>query len=125
MQGGLGMPDRDYYLDDSPATAALVPGTRRIWPVLTLANIKDADAKAARIFDLEKRMATAHATRAESSDVVKANNHWSRKDFDARAPGLDWEEYFAAAGLGEQTGFIVWQPSAVTGLSALVANQPL
>jgi predicted metalloendopeptidase len=62
--------------------------------VLGLAGIKDADAKAARIFELEKRMATAHSTRVESIDVVKANNHWSRKDFDTRAPGLDWQEYF-------------------------------
>jgi len=126
MQGGLGMPDRDYYLDDAPATAAIrAQYTPHLAKVLTLANIKDADAKATRIFDLEKRMATVHGTRADSSDVAKANNHWSRKDFDARAPGLDWQEYFAAAGLGKQSEFIVWQPGAVTGLSALVASQPL
>jgi len=126
LQGGLGMPDRDYYLDDSPATAAIrAKYTPHLAKVLGLAGIKDADAKAARIFELEKRMATAHSTRVESIDVVKANNHWSRKDFDTRAPGLDWQEYFKAAGLGGQSDFIVWQPAAVTGLSALVASQPL
>ena len=101
LQGGLGMPDRDYYLDDSPATAAIrAKYTPHLAKVLALANIQDADAKAARIFDLEKRMATVHGTRVDSIDVVKANNHWSRKDFDTKAPGLDWQEYFAAAGLG-------------------------
>jgi predicted metalloendopeptidase len=126
MQGGLGMPDRDYYLDDAPATAAVrAKYTPHLARVLTLAHIKDADAKAARIFDLEKRMANVHGTRADSNDVVKANNHWSRKDFDTRAPGLDWQEYFVAAGLGKQAEFIVWQPAAVTGLSGLVASQPL
>jgi putative endopeptidase len=126
LQGGLGMPDRDYYLDDSPTTAAIRDKyTPHLAKVMALANIKDADAKAARIFDLEKRMATVHGTRADSNDVVKANNHWSRKDFDTKAPGLDWQEYFAAAGLGKQAEFIVWQPAAVTGLSALVASQPL
>jgi len=126
MQGGLGMPDRDYYLDDSPSTAAIrAQYTPHLARVLKLARIPDADAKAARIFDLEKRMATVHGTRADSNDVMKANNHWSRKDFDTRAPGLDWQEYFAAAGLGAQTDFIVWQPEAVSGLSALVASQPL
>jgi len=126
LQGGLGMPDRDYYLDDSPATAAIrAKYTPHLAKVLGLAGIKDADAKAARIFELEKRMATVHATRVESFDVQKANNHWSRKDFDKRAPGLDWQEYFAAAGLGGQGNFIVWHPTAVTGLSALVASQPL
>jgi putative endopeptidase len=126
LQGGLGMPDRDYYLDDSPATAAIrAKYTPHLAKVLGLAGIKDADAKAGRIFELEKRMATVHSTRVASFDVVKANNHWSRKDFDAKAPGLDWQEYFAAAGLGRQGDFIVWQPAAVTGLSALVASQPL
>jgi predicted metalloendopeptidase len=126
LQGGLGMPDRDYYLDDSPATAAIrAKYTPHLAKVLTLANIKDADAKAARIFDLEKRMATVHGARVDTFDVMKANNHWSAKDFDTKAPGLDWQEYFAAAGLGRQAAFIVWQPAAVTGLSALVASQPL
>ena len=126
LQGGLGMPDRDYYLDDAPATAAIrARYTPHLAKVLALANIKDADAKAARIFALEKRMATVHSTRVDSSDVVKANNHWSAKDFAAKAPGLDWQEYFAAAGLKGQADFIVWQPAAVTGLSALVASQPL
>jgi len=126
LQGGLGMPDRDYYLDDAPATAAIrARFTPHLAKVLALTNIKDADTKAARIFALEKRMATVHSTRVESSDVVKANNHWSARDFDAKAPGLDWQEYFAAAGLEGQADFIVWQPAAVTGLSALVASQPL
>ncbi|HET9864271.1 MAG TPA: M13 family metallopeptidase [Steroidobacteraceae bacterium] len=126
LQGGLGMPVRDYYLSDSPAMTAI----REKYPphiakVLSLAGIADADAKAARIFDLEKRMAQAHAPRVDTFDVQKANNHWSRKDFDTKAPGLDWQEYFAAAGLDGQEEFVVWQPTAVTGLAALVASQPL
>jgi len=126
LQGGLGMPDRDYYLDDSAATAAIrAKYTPHLAKMLSLANIKDADAKAARIFELEKRMAMAHASRVDSVDVQKANNHWSRKDFDSKAPGLDWQEYFAAAGLTGQDHFIIWQPGAVTGISALVASEPL
>ena len=92
LQGGLGMPDRDYYLDDSPDTVAIrAKYTPHLARVLTLANIKDADAKAARIFALEKRMASVHATRLQTGDVEKANNHWSRRQFDTRAPGLDWQ----------------------------------
>jgi predicted metalloendopeptidase len=126
LQGGLGMPERDYYLSDSPAMSAIREKyTPHIAKMLTLAGIADPQAKAARIFDLEKRMAQAHVPRVDTFDVQKANNHWSRRDFDTRAPGLDWQEYFAAAGLGGQAQFVVWQPSAVTGLSALVASQPL
>jgi predicted metalloendopeptidase len=126
LQGGLGMPDREYYLDDSPATAAIrARYTPHLAKVLTLAGIDEAVAKAARIFALEKAMATAHGARVDTFDVQKANNRWYAKDFGAKAPGLDWQEYFAAAGLGGQKDFIVWQPAAVSGLSALVASQPL
>jgi putative endopeptidase len=126
LQGGLGMPERDYYLDDSPSTAAIRAAyTPHLVRVLTLAKVKDPEAKAARIFELEKRMAGVHGARVDTFDVMKANNHWAAGDFDSKAPGLDWREYFATAGLGKQAEFIVWQPAAVTGLSALVASQPL
>ena len=126
LQGGLGLPDRDYYLDNSPRMTELrTKYQEHLAKVLKLANIADAESKAARIFDLEKRMATVHASRLESMDVQKANNHWTRKELDTRAPGLDWQTYLAAAGLEKQTVFAVWHPGAVTGLSALTASQPL
>jgi predicted metalloendopeptidase len=126
LQGGLDMPDRDYYLDSSPRMAEIrAKNQTHIARVLGLAHVADAGAKAARIFDLERRMAEAHGTREDSVDVKKGNNHWTRRQFDTAAPGLDWREYFSAAGLAEQNEFVVWQPGAVTGLSALVATQPL
>src|SRR5438045_8444772 len=47
------------------------------------------------------------------------------KYFSAKSPGLDWATYLKAAGLSVQTMMIVWQPGGVTGISALVGNQPL
>ena len=126
LQGGLDMPDRTYYLDPSPRMTEVRARYRaHVANVLALAHVPDAQARAARIFDLEHLVAEAHWKREDSEDVKKGNNHWSRKQFDTAAPGLDWHEYFAAAGLGEQPDFVVWQPSAVTGLSALVVSQPL
>jgi putative endopeptidase len=126
LQGGLGMPDREYYLDPSPRMAEIRSKYQaHIAAVLKLARVADAEPKAARIFDLEHGIAQAHWSRAESEDVVKGNNHWTRQDFEARAPGLDWPAFFTAAGLKDQPVFVVWQPSAVTGISALVAGQPL
>jgi putative endopeptidase len=93
--------------------------------VLALAHVSDAAAKAARIFTLERRIAQAHWTRTQSEEVLKGNNHWTRQEFDTRAPGLDWREFFGAAGLEHQGTFVVWQPSAVTGLAALTASVPL
>jgi predicted metalloendopeptidase len=126
VQGGLDMPDREYYLDASaPMVAIRAQYLVHIEHVLGLAHIADAHAKASRIYDLEYRIAAVHGSREESEDVLKGNNHWVRADFTSRAPGLDWNAFFKAAQLGGQSDFTVWQPQAVTGISALVANQPL
>jgi putative endopeptidase len=126
LQGGLGMPDRSYYLDPTPQMDALRTRYRAyVKGLLELAGMRQPDATAARVFELEKKIAAAHVAREESEDVKKANNPWSRKDFSARAPGIDWDAFFKAARLDGQGSFIVWHPAAVAGLSALVRSQPL
>ena len=126
LQGGLVMPDRDYYLNPSQKMAAIRERYQaHIAAVLNLAQLPDAQAQAARIFELERRMAQLHWDRAQSEQVLKGNNHWLRRDFAQRAPGLDWPAFFAAASLAAQQQFVVWQPSAITGLSALTASVPL
>lgn len=126
LQGGLGLPDRDYYLADNPRMAGIREAYKaHLVKVLGLMGVKDPQAEAGRVFDLETRIAHVHETRAESEDVKKANNPWTRGEFTAKAPGLAWGAFFAAAGLARQPGFIVWHPSAVTGEAALVASVPL
>jgi putative endopeptidase len=126
LQGGLDMPDREYYLDPSPRMAEIRTRYRaHVAAVLKLADLADADARAARVFALERDIAEAHWKREDTEDIRKANNPWTRSQFDTAAPGIDWTAFFAEAGLAGQDDFIVWQPSAVAGLSALVASQPL
>jgi putative endopeptidase len=126
LQGGLGMFDRSYYIDSSEAMANLrARYQEHVAAMLTLAGIPEAASKAAGILALETRIAEAHWSREESGDVLKGNNHWAMADFATKAPGLDWTTYFAAAGLANATEFVVWQPSAVTGLSALTASESL
>jgi putative endopeptidase len=126
MQGGLGMPDRDDYRNTDPKAVELQGKYREhIAAILRLAQIDDADAKAARIYDLEKRIADTHVSRTDSLDVHKANNPWPVTEFPKRAPGLDWKSYFEAAGLTGPSTVIVWHPSAVTGIASLVGKQPL
>ena len=126
LQGGLGMPDRDYYLQDNARMRDIRDHYKEhIASVLRLSGFADPEARAARIFDLETRIALVHASRTETEDVQRGDNHWQRADFDDRAPGLDWQEFFAAAGLGSVREFIVWHPRAVTGIAALVTTEPL
>jgi putative endopeptidase len=126
LQGGLGLPDRDYYLVDNPHMAEVRAAYKaHLVRVLSLMGVKDAEAQAGRIYDLETRIARVHATRADSEDVKKADNPWTRAAFATKAPGFDWAAFFAAAGLEHQSRFIVWHPQAVTGEAALAASVPL
>ncbi|MEJ7599658.1 MAG: M13 family metallopeptidase N-terminal domain-containing protein, partial [Kofleriaceae bacterium] len=126
LQGGLGMPDRDYYLDAAPRMAAIRDKyIAHIASVLKLANIAEPETRAKRIFTLEKSIAQAHATRTESGEVTRGTNHWPRKELAKRAPGLDWGAYLAGAGLDKVDTFVVWQPATFTKVSGLVARQPL
>ena len=126
MQGGLQLPDREYYLGDSARMRDIrTKYQAHISAMLKLAGFTDTDARAQRIVDLEHSIAEKHLTLAENEDIQKANNPWKQADFSAKAPGLDWAEYFRAAGLGNQASFIVWQPTAFAGESALVASTDL
>jgi putative endopeptidase len=126
LQGGLGMPDRDSYIDPSPKVAVLRSQYQaHVSAILKLAGVADSETKAARILALEIRMAQTHAPDTDAADVFKQNNPWKRADFSVKAPGMNWNAYFEAAGVSGQSEFIVWQPSAVTGTSALVGSESI
>jgi putative endopeptidase len=125
-QGGLGLPDRDIYLDSSPKMADLrAKYETHIAAILKIAGFEDADSRAATVLSLESKIAHAFAPDSDAADVSKQNNSWKRADFAIKAPGMDWHAFFDSAGLGGQSDFIVWQPSAVTGVSALVQSEAL
>jgi putative endopeptidase len=124
MQGGLGLPDRSFYLDAEQADLR-TKYQAHIAKVLTLAGDADADAKAARIMALETAIAKVHATQEDTNDVKKGTNYWTRADFDAKAKGMDWSAFLEGAQLGKQARFVAWQPGAIAGISKLVASQPL
>jgi putative endopeptidase len=125
-QGGLGMPSRDDYLDPSPQKVALRSQYQtHIARMLKFAGVADTESEAAAVLSLEVRIAHNFAPDSDAADVFNQNNPWKRGDFDLKAPGLDWHAYFQSAGLLEQEKFIVWQPSAVVGVSALVHSEDI
>jgi putative endopeptidase len=126
LQGGLEMPDREYYLSDSSEMRDIRSKyLTHVATILKLAGFSDTDARAVHIVELEHAIAEKHVPFADEQDISKANNTWKQADFAGNAPGLDWAEYFRGAGLSQQASFIVWQPTAFTGESALVASIPL
>lgn len=126
MQGGLEMPNRDYYLSDSAHMKEVrAKYQTHIAAMFRLAGVPDGDTRAARVIALETEIAKVQNSLADSENIAHANNPWSVADFKAKAPGLDWGEFFRAAGLDKEKVFIVWQPTAFTGEAALVASQPI
>jgi endothelin-converting enzyme/putative endopeptidase len=126
LQGGIQLPDREYYLSDSERMRDLrTKYQAHVSVMLKLAGFSDTDARAERIVQLEHAIAERHISLEENDDIHKANNTWNQADFASKAPGLDWAAYFKAAGLSKQPSFIVWQPTAFAGESALVASTAL
>lgn len=126
LQGGLGLPDREHYVSTESGMQALrVRYAEYIGRMLALTGADGADQRANAVLALETALAEGHVTREASANDHNADNLWTRADFARKAPGMDWAAFFAAAGLARQEAFIAWQPSAVTGVAALVASQPL
>ncbi|MDQ2879142.1 MAG: M13 family metallopeptidase [Pseudomonadota bacterium] len=126
MQGGLGLPDRDYYLSDTREMVGLRTAYRAyLTQVFTLAGMSDPDARAGRVFDLEMKIAAAQTPIITAQNARNGDNTWSRADFATKAPGIDWAAFWDAAGMPHQQDFIVWNPETTTKLAALVASEPI
>jgi len=126
LQGGIAMPSRDYYLSqDKEMAAARAKYETYVTSLLKLAGTPDAEAQAKAVIALETKIAQAQESLVDSQDVHKANNVWNVSDFAQKAPGLNWNAYFKAAGLDGQQHIDVWQPSATTGIAKLVGSESL
>lgn len=126
LQGGLQLPDRDYYLSNSSHMVEIRSKYKaHVAKMFELAGLSDAAERASRVVALEHEIAEKQISLADSEDIHKANNVWKAADFAAKAPGLDWSEFFRAAALAKQASFIVWQPTAFTGEAALVESESM
>lgn len=129
VQGGLGLADRENYLSaDGTFKVQRAERTEAISRVLALIDAGSATTttkRAEAVMALEVSIAQTHATAEVSGNERNADNLWTRADFAQQAPVMDWSLFFTAAGLGRQQSFVAWQPSAVTGVAALVASQPV
>ena len=126
-QGGLGLPDRDYYLDDSNPRfiEARTKYKAYIAELLTLAGHDNVPARAAAIYDLEVKIARMHWTQVESRQVDKLYNPVATAAIAGTYPGFDWGQFLGATGVAGQAQLVIFQPSAVKGAAALIASEPL
>jgi predicted metalloendopeptidase len=126
MQGGIGMPEREYYLSKDPEMAKVRDQYRAyVGQILQLASHTNAQAAAGRVMDLDTKIARAHATRAESEDWAKGSTIWTRAELEKQASGLDWAALLDAAQLGTVAKFDAFHPTSIPKLAGLVASEPL
>jgi putative endopeptidase len=125
LQGGLGMPDRDYYLSADPKIAETrAKYLDHLTNMLTLAGEKNAAARAKAIVDFETKIAKVHWTRADSRDATKTYNKMSLAEVRKLAPGFDFPAFVKADGM-TLDHVVVFQPSAFKGIAALIGKAPL
>jgi putative endopeptidase len=123
-QGGLGLPDRDYYL--APAFAAQKAAYRTyVARLLTLIDWPNADTEATAVVAFETRIAQSSWTRTEQRDPVTTYNPMTRAQLRALTPGFPWNAFLENAGLGTVDRVIVAQRSALPRIAAVYDATPL
>ena len=125
FQGGIGMPDRDFYLKENERNAKLQAAyLKHLENILTLAGEKDAAARAKAVYDFEKQVATVHWDKNDSSDATKVYNKMTIAELAQAAPGFDWATFIRGVGVNEDS-ILVSQPSAFAGEAKLLAGAPI
>lgn len=117
-QGGLGIRERDYYVDES--NAAMKEGYRRMLARLfELSGIQEPETAAANALGMETKLAGVSWTSVQNRDMVKLYNPMSTKEIESRFKGFDFNSYFTAMGIAPQEKVIVTQPSFFEGFSKI------
>jgi putative endopeptidase len=124
VSGGMGLPDRDYYLQ---ASFAKQKAAYRDYVEATLKSINwpDAAQNADAILAMESKIAEASWTRAEQRDDLKTYNAKTPAELAAEAPGFPWTPFLAAEGLGREKRLIVAQVTAFPKIAAIYNDTPI
>lgn len=124
-QGGLSMPDRDYYLKQDPTNAAFrKQHLAYVGQMLALAGAKSAAARAKRIATLETAIAAIQWTKVQNRDPVATYNKTTPAALAQLAPSFDWTGFFAAAGV-PAAAVDVNQPTYLQALAKLIGATPV
>jgi len=126
FQGGLGLPDRDYYIkNDDKLKEYREKYVGFVGNILGQAGDANAGKSAREIFVLETRLARAHWTNVESRDAVKTYNKVTVADLAKQFPGFDWDAWTKELGVNGVPAVVVNQPSYLKALAATVNELPV
>jgi predicted metalloendopeptidase len=127
-QGGLALPERDYYLKDDPKSVEL--RTRYVAHVAKMLELLGEPPDAARtsadaVLAFETKLAKASRSRVELRDPQKNYNRKTLAELSAEAPGFDWRAYLTAVGIPAGQDLNVRQPAFFKALASMAADEPL
>ena len=123
--GGLGLPDRSYYLEDSERFVNIRSAyVEHIAEMLAFAGIKDGKARATAILALETKMAEGQWPREKRRNRDLTLNQVKRADLAKQYPGFNWDLYFAETGY-QVPQLNISQPDPIKAMIALTNQQPL
>jgi putative endopeptidase len=123
-QGGLGLPDRDYYLQSSFATqkAAYQDYVEKL---LSLIGWADPHVSAEAVVDFESRIAEASWSKTQQRDLNKLYNPMTLAQLAQLAPNFPWQHFLTAAGVGGTARLVVGEVSAFPRIASLYDSTPL
>ena len=127
-QSGLGLPDRDYYLNETDVklTEARAKYLALVEKMLAAVGDTNAAASAKAVMALETQIARGQWTRVENRNPVKTYNKMEISKLAALAPGYDWGLHLRNAGVESQvSSLVVAQPSYLTAFAKLAESTPL
>jgi putative endopeptidase len=123
-QAGLGLPDRDYYLEPSFAKQKAAYQAY-VAKMLGLLGWKDPEASAAAVVDFETKIAQVSWTKAQQRDLQKVYNPMSRAELKALTPGFGWDAFLDGAALGKLDRIVVAEKSAFPKIAEVYQSTPL
>ncbi|MBC3871586.1 M13 family metallopeptidase [Undibacterium oligocarboniphilum] len=127
-QGGLGLPDRDYYLkdDDAKLKGFRDAYLKHVETMLAMSGQKEAEKAAASILALETEIARIQWSKVENRNPVKTYNKIEIAKLTTLLPGFDWTMYFAGTGVGKRVDYvIVRQPDFLSNLAKIISDTPV
>ncbi|MFL6207619.1 MAG: M13 family metallopeptidase [Pyrinomonadaceae bacterium] len=127
-QGGLGLPDRDYYFkDDDKAKNIRAEYVKHVAKMFELMGDKpeQAAAEAQTVMQMETKLAEASMTRVERRDPQKTYHRMTTADLQKLTPNFDWADYFKSIGLTRKTDTNVAQPKFFAEVNRQLAGTPI
>lgn len=125
-QGGLGLPERDYYLsEDAKMKDIRNKYVQHVQKMLELTNIQDASSKAIEVMSLETKLASIQMKKEETRDATKLYNVYKFSDLNKLMPNFDWNLMLNNAGFGDQKALVVSQVEFTKKLNDLIQKTPI